>query len=107
MWGPLEVVRSDNESEFINSVMTAMYQAFGVEVPRVSVRHPQSQGMAERLNRTLLTLARKTLEEADDWKTAIDLLLVFLPCSSTYCNKAVSHGTYGWVGAKQPIAPDA
>ena len=76
-WGPPEVVRSDNGSEFVNSVMTAVYQAFGVEVRRGAVRHPQSQGMAERFNRTLLTLVRKTLEEADDWKTAIDLLLYF------------------------------
>lgn len=76
-WGPPTVVRSDNGSEFVNAVMTAVFEAFGVHVRHGAVRHPQSQGMVERFNRTLLTLIRKTLEDAEDWKSALDMLVYF------------------------------
>ena len=52
-WGPPEVIRSDNGSEF-NSIVTTLYDAFGVSVRHGAVRHPQSQGGVERFNRTLL-----------------------------------------------------
>ena len=74
-WGPPAVVRNDNGSEFINAIINAVFEAFGMQVRHGAVRHPQSQGAVERFNRTLLTLNRKTLDDADDWLSAIDTML--------------------------------
>eukprot|EP00117_Sycon_ciliatum_P011312 scpid18689/ scgid1770/ Gag-Pol polyprotein; Matrix protein p10; p20; Capsid protein p25; Nucleocapsid protein p14; Protease p15; Reverse transcriptase/ribonuclease H p90; Integrase p46 len=76
-WGAPDVVRSDNGTEFVNHVTVALYNAFGVEVRRGAVRHPQSQGGVERFHRTLLTLIRKTITESDDWASALSVLLYY------------------------------
>ena len=74
-WGSPDVVRVDNGTEFANAIVDSLFKAFGVKVRTGAVRHPQSQGTAERFNRTLLTLIRKVLEESSDWKTDLDVLL--------------------------------
>ena len=76
-WGAPRLVRSDNGTEFRNALVTAVYKAFGVEVAYGAVRHPQSQGAAERFNQTLLTLIRKLLAESDDWQLDLELLLYY------------------------------
>ena len=76
-WGAPDVVRSDNGTEFVNHVTVALYNAFGVEVRRGAVRHPQSQGGVERFQSTLLTLIRKTVTESDDWASALSVLLYY------------------------------
>ena len=50
------VVRSDNGSEFCNRVVSSLLDKFGVHVRRGAVRHPQSQGAAERFKRKLLMI---------------------------------------------------
>ena len=84
-WGPPEVIRSDNGTEFVNAMLEALYDTFGVVVRHGAVRHPQSQGAAERFNRTLLTMLRKIHEESIDWKADLAMLLHY------YHNRA--HGT--------------
>ncbi|XP_065195812.1 uncharacterized protein LOC135827211 [Sycon ciliatum] len=76
-WGPPRVVRCDNGTEFINAVMSSLFDTFGVTVLNGAVRHPLLQGSVERFNRTLLTLIRKVLDEADDWRSELDVLLYF------------------------------
>ena len=65
-WGPPAVIRCDNSTEFTEFV-SATVQAVEVVVKHGAVRHPESQGAAERFNRTLLTLIRKVLAESDGW----------------------------------------
>ena len=74
-WGPPDVVRSDNGSELRSALTHALFGAFGVVIQHGAVRHPQSQGSVERYNRTLLTIIRKTLDGAEDWEEAVDMLL--------------------------------
>ena len=74
-WGPPRVIRCDNGTEFVNVIVEALFTKFGVTVCHGAVRHPQSQGAAERFNRTLLTLIRKVLRESRDWRSDLDLLL--------------------------------
>ncbi|XP_065195680.1 uncharacterized protein LOC135827084 [Sycon ciliatum] len=76
-WGAPAVVRCNNGTEFVNQVVTSLYDAFGVEVRHGAVRHPQSQGGVERFNRTLLTLIRKIVQESDDWVSALNVLLYY------------------------------
>ena len=70
-WGPPRVLRCDNGRELMNAVTRAVFEEFGVSVVNGAVRHPQSQGVVERFNRTLLTMIRKVLKSSDDWKTSI------------------------------------
>ena len=84
-WGPPQIVRTDNGTEFVNAVVEAVFQKFGVQMRTGAVRHPQSQGGVERVNRTILTLLRKVLDEASDWRTELDIAL--------YCYRVRSHTT--------------
>ena len=76
-WGPPDVIRVDNGTEFQNSIVDALWRQFHIQVKTGATRHPQSQGTVERMNRTLLTMIRKVLGEADDWLSALDLLLYY------------------------------
>ena len=96
-WGPPGIVRSDNGLEFRNALTHALFEAFGVVVQHGAVRHPQSQGSVERFNKTLLTIIRKTLDGADDWEDALDLLLFHYrirPHSATKVSPM--RAMYGW-----------
>ncbi|XP_065195653.1 uncharacterized protein LOC135827058 [Sycon ciliatum] len=74
-WGSPEVVRMDNGTEFVNGIVESLFRVFGTKVRTGAVRHPQSQGSAERFNRTLLTLIRKMLDSSSDWKSELPVLL--------------------------------
>ncbi|XP_065186075.1 uncharacterized protein LOC135816901 [Sycon ciliatum] len=76
-WGPPDTVRIDNGSEFANAVVQSVFDAFGVTVKTGAVRHPQSQGTAERMNRTLLTMIRKLAEDSSDWLQDLPVMLHF------------------------------
>ena len=74
-WGAPDVVRMDNGTEFVNAVMESLLQLLGVHVWTGAVRHPKSQGSAERFDRTHLGLIRKTLTDSSDWCADLDVLL--------------------------------
>ena len=96
-WGPPDVVRSDNGSEFRNALTHALFEAFGVVIQHGAVRHPQSQGSVERFNRTLLAIIRKTLDGADDWEEALDMLLFHYRIRPHSVTKiSPMRAMYGW-----------
>ena len=87
-WGSPEIVRMDNGTEFVNGIVESLFRVFGTTVHTGAVRHPQSQGSAERFNRTLLTLIRKLLDSSSDWKSKVLVLL-------HYC-RTRPHAAIGW-----------
>ena len=76
-FGPPWMVRCDNGPEFRDHLVEALFEVFGVVVKHGAVRHPQSQGSAERFNRTLLTLIRKAVDSGSDWETELQMLLFY------------------------------
>ena len=64
-------------TEFRKAVVAALLEQFGVVVKTGSIRHPQSQGGVERLNRTIIGLLRKALEETSDWTSELELVLFY------------------------------
>ena len=76
-WGAPDVIRMDNGSEFRNAVTESLFKVMGVRVRTGAVRHPESQGAAERMNRSLLGLIRKVLDTSSDWRQDLDILLFF------------------------------
>ncbi|XP_065182544.1 uncharacterized protein LOC135813373 [Sycon ciliatum] len=76
-WGAPDVVRTDNGTEFRNAIVESLFKVMGVRVRTGAVRHPESQGAAERMNRSLLGLIRKVLSTTSDWQQDLDVLLFF------------------------------
>ena len=65
-WGPPEVVRSDNGTEFVNAIVDSMLNAFFVTLKHGAVRHLQSYDAVEHFHRSLLTMIRNLHEKSID-----------------------------------------
>ena len=96
-WGPPDKIRMDNGTEFQTALVQALLAQFGVRVKRGAAHHPQSQGGVDSMNRTLIMLMRKVLDQVSDWRRELDLLLFYyisLPYSSTKVSPM--HAMCGW-----------
>ncbi|GKC45146.1 putative ribonuclease H-like domain-containing protein [Tanacetum coccineum] len=60
----VKVIRSDNGTEFKNSVMNQFYEMKGIKREFSVARTPQQNGVAERKNRTLIEAARTMLVDS-------------------------------------------
>ncbi|GKD99141.1 putative ribonuclease H-like domain-containing protein [Tanacetum coccineum] len=60
----VKVIRSDNGTEFKNSVMNQFYEMKGIKREFSIARTPQQNGFAERRNRTLIKAARTMLVDS-------------------------------------------
>ena len=59
---------SDLGSAFVGQLMTEVYRVFGVHKVNTTAYHPQTDGMVERFNHTLVAmLAHYVGSELDDW----------------------------------------
>lgn len=76
-WVP-DIIRSDNGSEFVNSEVQTLIESFNIRHHRGSVSHPQSQGLVERVQRTLLSLLRLQNPDIDWHIRALKALAVYL-----------------------------
>ena len=56
-------MRSDNGSEFKNTRIDELYKEFGIRHQFSAKYTPQSNGLVERKNRTLIDMARSMLSE--------------------------------------------
>jgi len=56
--------RSDNGLEYCNRLLTEFFNATGIKHERSNVETPQMNGIAERINRTLMDLVRSMLKDA-------------------------------------------
>ncbi|UYV68871.1 hypothetical protein LAZ67_6001387 [Cordylochernes scorpioides] len=61
----IKVLRSDNGLEFCNRDFQDKLQKLGIKHERTNVYSPQMNGVAERVNRTLLDMARACLHSAN------------------------------------------
>ena len=59
----LKKIRSDNRKEFDNTNIEAYYDEVGIKHEVSAIYTPQKNGIVERKNRTLITLARTMLDE--------------------------------------------
>jgi len=57
-FGPPRVIVSDNGTEFVNSVVAALSELFGVERAVTSPYHPAANGQVERFNATITAALR-------------------------------------------------
>ena len=64
-----EEMLSDQGSNFMSSVMAAVFDLLKIKHIRTSPYHPQTDGMLEHFHATLKAMLRKTCPEAKDWDT--------------------------------------
>ena len=81
-------VRSDNGSEFKNTRVDELCDEFGIKHQFSAKYTPQSNGLVERMNRTLIDMARSMLSEYNVshsfWAEAINMACY---CSNRlYCH---------------------
>lgn len=61
---PIKVLRSDNGTEYVNSVMDSYLESKGIQHQKSIPYTPEQMGVAERNNRTLVERARSMLVDA-------------------------------------------
>jgi len=62
-----EEVLSDQGSNFLSSVMTAVFELLHIKHIKTSPYHPETDGMLERFHSTLKATLRKSCPEATEW----------------------------------------
>ena len=72
----LERLHSDQERQFESNVMLEMCKQFHINKTRTTPYHPQSDGLVERFNRTLISmLATMVHENPGDWDRHLKLFI--------------------------------
>lgn len=68
VYGPPKTILTDNARKFRSKFMMDVHKQFGVKTQATSTYHPQTNGQAERYNRTLLEGRRKYVgDHYGDW----------------------------------------
>ena len=60
----IQTLRTDGGGEYINDAFTAYLSIMGIERQRTTAYTPQQNGVAERMNRTLMEATRSMLHAA-------------------------------------------
>ncbi|KRZ70459.1 Retrovirus-related Pol polyprotein from transposon [Trichinella papuae] len=76
-YGAPETLHSDQGRNFESELVKEVCQLFGVTKTRATAYHPQSDGLVERMNRTLLDmLAKASIDHPEDWDVYLDRVLL-------------------------------
>jgi transposase InsO family protein len=103
----IKKVRSDNRSEFNNIRIDELCEEFGIRHQFSAKYTPQSNGLVERKNRTLIGMARSMLSEYNVshsfWAEAINIACYY--SNSLYCHQLLEKTPYEILnGRKSNIA---
>nr|XP_024655059.1 uncharacterized protein LOC112430808 [Maylandia zebra] len=72
---PKEIL-TDQGTSFMSRTLRELYELLGIKSIRTSVYHPQTDGLVERLNKTLKSMIRKFINEDErNWDHWLDPLL--------------------------------
>ena len=97
-------MRSDNGSEFKNTTIDELCDDFGIRHQFLAKYTPQSNGLVERKNRTLIDMARSMLSEYNVsqsfWTEAINTAYY---CSNRlYCHPLKDKTPYELLNGRKP-----
>ena len=100
----IKKVRSDNGSEFKNTRIDELYDEFGIRHQFLAKYTPQSNGLVERKNRTLIDLARSMLSEYNVshsfWAEAINTACYY--SNRLYCHPMMEKTPYELLNGRKP-----
>jgi transposase InsO family protein len=100
----IKKVRSDNRSEFKNTRIDDLCDEYGIRHQFLAKYTPQSNGLVERKNRTLIDMARSMLSEYNVshffWAEAINMACF---CSNhLYCHQFLENTPYEILNGRKP-----
>ena len=98
-----EVVLTDCGAEFLERDWEAFLTKVGIEHRQTTVRHPQSNGKVERMNRTIKEMLRKLVN--GDRTTWQDKLPAALTAVRTAPSAATGHSPFFLYHARRPRVP--
>jgi len=100
----IEKVRSDNRSEFKNTRVDELCDEFGIRLQFSAKYTPQSNGLVERNNRTLIDMARSMLSEYNVshsfWAEAINMACYY--SNRLYCHPVMEKTHYELLNGRKP-----
>jgi hypothetical protein len=78
---PAEVL-SDRGANFLSGLMQAVHEVMGIRRANTTAYHPQTDGLVERFNRTLLDMLAKTAHDQQrEWDFCLPFVLFTYRCS--------------------------
>jgi transposase InsO family protein len=100
----IKKMRSDNCSEFKNTRIDELCDEFGIKQQFSAKYTPQSNGLVERKNRTLIDMARSMLSEYNVshsfWAEAINMTCYY--SNHLYCHPMVEKTPYELLNGRKP-----
>jgi transposase InsO family protein len=78
-YGTPKIVQSDNGKEFVNQLVQALHNTFGIEHRLITTYHPNANGLVERKNKDVEQVLRKYLEGVygtwDKWIPMVQIVV--------------------------------
>jgi hypothetical protein len=87
-YGPPDRLHSDQGANFESRLLKNTLQYFGIQKSHTTTYHPQSNGLIERMNRTILTLLRSFVTDSSDWEQFLGPVL--------YAYRSAIHSSTGF-----------
>jgi hypothetical protein len=100
--GCMHTIVSDQGKEFVNKIMAELCGKLHIGHQTTSAMHPQSNGLVERTNRTILSYLRKHLEGSNDWVSQLSALQFSL---NTAVHSSTGHSPFQLVYGRRPVIP--
>ena len=101
--GVPEALHSDQGREFENNLIKEMCSALGITKVRTSPYLPQSDGLVERLNRTILGILSKYVDDhPNDWDMYLDTVLA---AYRTSVHNSTGFSPFQLIYGRQPRLP--
>ena len=74
--GVLAQLLSDRGAAFLSKLLAEVYHLMGMKKVNTTAYHPQTHGLVERFNRTLLDMLSKTTKQnGKDWDSCLSFVL--------------------------------
>ena len=96
------LILTDAGNEFKNRVMKSMCEKMGMSHRTTSHYHPQSNGQAEVVNRSIIAYIRKYVQGSDDWE---NLLPHFRLAHNTSTNGSTGYTPFFLAHGRRPVMP--
>ena len=96
------LILTDAGNEFRNRVTQAMCDKLGMQHRTTSHYHPQANGQAEVVNRSIIAYLRKYIEGSDNWEP---LLHHFALAHNTSIHSSTGHTPFFVAYGRRPIMP--
>lgn len=109
-FGCVKEIQSDRGSHFTAEVLKQLFEALGISHQKSSAYHPQSQGLTERYNGTLLNMLHFYANEShSDWSKYVEMVTFVYNASvqesTTYSPFFLLHGYHPLFPADLAILP--